>query len=67
MRIEKGWILYELGHCEPHGDLWIVKAQDGQRYYTVDLERDLCSCYDCRESENTCKHLYEATIAESKQ
>ncbi len=70
-RVERGWLLYELGHVEKHGDVYTVRAQDSSRYYTVSLDHDTlgetCSCPDHRERGNTCKHILASTIAEAKQ
>jgi predicted nucleic acid-binding Zn finger protein len=69
-RVERGWLLYELGHCERHGDLWTVRAQDSSRYYMVALDHDTqgetCECPDYRERGNTCKHIIACTMAEAK-
>jgi len=70
-RVERGWLLYELGHCERRGDLWVVRAQDSSRFYTVSLDHDTqgetCECPDHRERGNTCKHIIACTIAEAKE
>jgi hypothetical protein len=70
-RVERGWLLYELGHCQRHGDLWVVRAQDSSRYYKVALDHntqgETCECPDHREKGNTCKHIIACTIAEAKE
>ena len=48
------------GHC------YLVRSQDGQRQYFVNLERDECSCEDHARG-HLCKHRIRAMLAEGDE
>lgn len=66
-RVERGVLLAAIG---------AVKPLDGERYsvqgsrpmpYTVDLERECCTCPDHQHRGQTCKHIYAAEIVAARR
>ncbi len=47
--------IIDLGHR-----IYQVPSQSNGAYYTVNLQRDTCSCPDWRKRKRACKHIYAA-------
>ena len=65
-RVERGWILANLGKVEKDGPLYLVESSKGRTVYHVDLNRDTCECADWTRRRDTCKHLIAATMVAAK-
>ncbi len=65
-RVERGWILANLGKVEKDGPLYIVESSKGRKVYYVDLKRDTCECADWQRRQDTCKHLVAATLVAAR-
>ena len=61
-RVERGWILANLGKVLKDGPLYLVESSTGRGSYYVDLKRDTCECEDWQRRRDTCKHLVAATM-----
>src|SRR5437660_5579969 len=58
-REERGLIIAavcKLNHTPDGG--WLVPSQSGDKIYTVNAERQTCTCPDHQEAGFKCKHLY---------
>jgi hypothetical protein len=65
-RVERGWILANLGKVEKDGPLYNVRSSTGRGMYVVDLSRDTCECKDWMRRKDTCKHLVAATLVAAR-
>lgn len=65
-RVERGWILANLGKVEKDGPLYNVRSSKGRGMYVVDLKRDTCECEDWKRRKDTCKHLVAATLVAAR-
>ena len=65
-REERGLVIAALCKLKKTPEGWIVPSQSGDGLYTVDPQRQTCTCPDHRERGQKCKHLYavEFTISE---
>jgi hypothetical protein len=65
-RVERGWILANLGKVEKDGPLYNVRSSTGRGMYVVDLRRQTCECKDWMRRKDTCKHLVAATLVAAR-
>ncbi len=65
-RVERGWILANLGKVLRDGPLYLVESSKGKKVYYVDLRRDTCECKDWLRRRDTCKHLIAATLVAAR-
>lgn len=65
-RVERGWILHNLGKVLRDGPLYLVESTKGNTVYHVDLDRDTCTCKDWRRRQQPCKHIFSAVIFNAK-
>jgi hypothetical protein len=60
-RVERGWVLANLGEIEKDGPLYNVRSSTGRGMYVVDLRWQTCECEDWKKRKDTCKRLIAAT------
>jgi SWIM zinc finger len=57
-REERGLVIAAVCKLNHTNDGWPVPSQSGEKVYTVNPERQTCTCPDFQEAGFKCKHLY---------
>ncbi len=65
-RCKRGIELASRGHVEKRGDLFTVRASKRQFWYTVNPERESCSCKDWKRTQEPCKHVYAVALVSAR-
>jgi transposase len=61
-REQRGLIIAAMHKLENKKGLWLVPSQSGSGKYTVDPERQICTCPDHQDSGFKCKHIRAVEI-----
>jgi len=61
-REERGLVIAALCKLNRTPEGWLVPSQSGERIYTVDPDKQTCTCPDHQEAGFKCKHLFAAEI-----